>query len=200
MDKITVSSGNKKMGMIPSISLPPIVTCRSDAPCKDKCYAYRYCKFRPSVKEAYAKNLSIYKKDPDAFFKQLEAALCTNRWFRLHVSGDFPDTYYFARCVEAVRRNPGCTVLAFTKQYELVNCYIAEGGVIPDNFKIVFSMWGMWHPDNPYGLPVAGVIFKGVKDIPDEWKMCGGNCFECACRGVGCWELKKGETIAFHEH
>lgn len=51
----------------------------------------------------------------------------------------------------------------------------------------------------PHGVPTAAVIFKG-EEPRDGWKVCGGNCTECACRGVGCWELKPGETIAFYEH
>ena len=33
---IHVSDGNTKMGAIPSFSLPPVITCRADAPCKDR--------------------------------------------------------------------------------------------------------------------------------------------------------------------
>ena len=53
--------------------------------------------------------------------------------------------------------------------------------------------------ENPHGLPVANVIFRGEKPA-DGWKICGGNCAECACRGGGCWELERGESIAFYEH
>ena len=200
MNKITVSPGNKKMEWISSVSQPAHITCPKDVPCWFDCYADRYCRFRKSTSEAYMKNYEIYKADPDSFFKQLDVAICTNRWFRLHVSGDFPDAYYFARCVEVVKNNPRCTVLAFTKQFRIVNDFISKGGVIPDNFKVILSAWGEWRPENPYDLPVAEVIFKGADSVPDHWKICGGNCTECACRGVGCWELKKGETIAFHQH
>lgn len=34
----------------------------------------------------------------------------------------------------------------------------------------------------------------------ENWKICGGNCTECASCGIGCWELKPGETIAFYQH
>jgi hypothetical protein len=53
--------------------------------------------------------------------------------------------------------------------------------------------------ENPYNMPVANVIFKGMTPA-DNWKICGGNCMECASCGIGCWELKYGEHIAFHEH
>lgn len=56
-----------------------------------------------------------------------------------------------------------------------------------------------WTVPNPHNLPTSAVIFKGTEPR-DGWKVCGGNCAECACRGCGCWELKKGETIAFYQH
>jgi len=197
---ISVSNGNGKMGAIPSASLPPIVTCRKNGlPCAKDCYANKLYRLRPTVRNAYDKNLAIYQNNPDSYFLQLRAFLSVSRFFRLHVSGDFIDAEYFARCVEAVASAPNCTVLAFTKQYEIVNEYINNGGAIPENFKIIFSTWGTWKPENPYNFPESAVIFKDTA-IPDDWKICGGNCFECACRGCGCWELKNGETIAFYKH
>lgn len=90
--------------------------------------------------------------------------------------------------------------LAFTKQYEIVNRYIEEGNEIPENFKILFSGWGPdWIIDNPYNFPVAQILFK--KQIPGpDWNICGGNCTECNCRGIGCWNLNKGETVYLPEH
>lgn len=197
---ISISNGNNKMGAIPSVSLPAVRTCRPGAPCAKKCYAVKLERLRPTVRNAYARNLEIYQNAPDLFFAQLGVALKMNRYFRLHVSGDFINADYFKRCAEAVKAAPGCTVLAFTKQYEIVNAYIDEGNEIPENFKIIFSTWGAWRPENPHNFPESAVIFKDAESVPDEWKICGGNCSECACRGCGCWELKKGETIAFYEH
>ena len=36
-----ISEKNTKMGWIPSVSLPPIITCRPNAPCKKDCYALK---------------------------------------------------------------------------------------------------------------------------------------------------------------
>lgn len=199
MNKLHVSNGNSKMGAIPSVSLPPVITCRPGAPCVKDCYACKLCRLYKNVKASYNENLALYRADPDSYFNQLNAALKTSAFFRLHVSGDFPDGEYFSRIVETVRKNKHCTVLAFTKQFEIVNDYIKNGGRIPKNFKIIYSTWDGWTPVNPYKMPESAVIFKHTT-IPDTWKICGGNCTECACRGVGCWELKRGETIAFYKH
>ena len=123
------------------------------------------------------------------------------RFFRFHVSGDIPTYGYFCQMVKLAWENPHCEILAFTKQYAIVNNYITEHLPLPfpSNLHIIFSEWGNQKPTNPYNLPTAAVIFKGT-ELNENWKICGGNCAECACRGVGCWELKNGETIAFYEH
>ena len=187
------------MGAIPSVSLPPIITCPKGAPCAKKCYASKLCRLYPTVKKAYQNNLDILNKDPNEYFNQVFNAVRMSRYFRFHVSGDIPNKDYFACMVAIAWDNPHCEILAFTKNYSVVNNYITESGNLPQNLHIIFSEWGTTPIPNPYNLPTAAVIFKGCEPL-DTWKICGGNCAECACRGVGCWELKKGETIAFYEH
>lgn len=199
-EKITVSAGNGKMGEIPSVSLPPVKTCRPGAPCVNGgCYACKLCRIYPTVRESYEKNLAILNADPDSYFLQLRAALMINRFFRVHVSGDIPTADYFARLIDTVRAVPSCRVLMFTKQYEIVNDFLDAGGEIPENLQVIFSGWNGWKCENPYNLPESEVIFKG-QTPPENWKICGGNCAACACAGVGCWEIKRGEVIAFYKH
>ena len=62
---VSISSGNSKMGKIPSVSLPAGETCRRDAGCFKKCYARRFSARRPVVMSAYKNNLDILNKDPD---------------------------------------------------------------------------------------------------------------------------------------
>lgn len=198
---VSISNGNSKMGKIPSVSLPPITTCPKGAPCAKKCYARRLYNRYPSVKSAYDTNLAIFEQMPNQYFYQIDQALKMSRFFRFHVSGDIPTYGYFCQMVELANNNPHCEILAFTKQYEIVNTYLKNLILpyLPPNLHIIFSEWGNQKPTNPYNLPTAAVIFKDTEPLED-WKICGGNCAECACRGVGCWELKKGETIAFYEH
>ena len=195
---ISISYGNSKMGNIPSVSLPPIVTCANGCKCAKKCYAAKLCKLRPNVRNAYQRNLDILRNDMDSYFLQVKAAAMVSKYFRFHVSGDIPDMNYLDRMVKLAQELPDTTFLAFTKQYNFVNNFL-QYARIPDNLKIIFSAWPGMHMENPNNLPVANVIFKGMQPA-DRWKICGGNCSECACRGVGCWELKKGEHIAFYEH
>lgn len=197
--KISISPGNKKMGAIPSVSLPPIVTCPKGCPCAAKCYAAKLCRIYSSVKNAYQNNLDVLNEDWGEYWKQVRSAVRMARYFRFHVSGDIPNGLYFCEMIHTAKLNPHTQILAFTKQYNIVNTWLDQHDSLPANLHIVFSEWGAQQPENPHNLPTAAVIFKG--ETPNEkWKICGGNCQECACAGVGCWELKKGETIAFYEH
>ncbi len=199
MQKLSISPGNKKMGAIPSVSLPACTTCNPDAPCFRKCYAAKLERIYKRTHDAYARNFEIWANDPGAYWLQVRAAAATSRFFRFHVSGDIPNILYLVDMVLTARQFPHTNFLVFTKQYHIVNQYISDGNTIPENLKIIFSNWGSWKCENPHNLPTAAVIFKGSEPA-DNWKICGGNCTDCACRGVGCWELKQGETIAFYEH
>ena len=196
---ISISKGNSKMGSIPSVSLPACVTCNPGAPCFKKCYARRLSARRATVRDAYARNLDILNSDRGAYWLQVKAAAITTRFFRFHVSGDIPNGEYFAQMVQVANECPHTYFLAFTKQYRIVNQYLTNGGTIPQNLKIIFSNWGSWKCENPHALPVCEIVLKGNEPAPG-WKICGGNCTACACAGIGCWELKNGETIAIYEH
>jgi hypothetical protein len=197
--KISISPGNSKMGAIPSVSLPPVVTCPKGAPCAKKCYAAKLCRIYSTVRNAYQRNLDILNNDFNGYFEQVTKAARMTKYFRWHVSGDIPNYSYFANMVDVAKQLPTTQFLAFTKNYDVVNSFITYDEKLPDNLKIIFSEWDGLTIDNPHNLPTAAVIFKGAKPAPN-WKICGGNCAACACQGVGCWELKQGETIAFYEH
>lgn len=201
-NSISISKRNSKMHDIASFSLTPGCTCRHDAPCwkSHKCYAtkgnYRF----DNVKEAHARNYKLLRENPDSVFAQLKAHVFTVRFFRFHVAGDFYSYDYFCRVMKLATESPWCRFLAFTKSYEIANKYIDENGSLPENFTLIFSAWGKnWKFPNPHNLPTAEVVFRG--ETPDPtWYTCNGNCEDCACKGVGCWQLKPGETIYFDEH
>lgn len=201
--KVSISNGNRKMGAIPSVSLPPIITCPNGCPCAKKCYAAKMCRIYPSVRKAYQNNLDILNDNWDEYWHQVREAVKRSKYFRFHVSGDIPNAAYFKEMVITAKQNPETEILAFTKQYDIVNHYIDTFGGLPENLHLIFSRWdAAWnvHIHNPHDLPMSAVIFKDILHQIEFEKICGGNCTECACRGVGCWELKKGETIAFYEH
>lgn len=196
---ISISNGNSKMGLIKSVSLPPVVTCASGCPCAKDCYACKLQRVYKNVGKAWQRNLDILNSDRDDYFSQVKTVATMERFFRWHVSGDIVDRDYFERMVTIANELPHTNFLVFTKRYDIINGFMADGGQIPENLKVIFSGWNGFEMVNPYSFPESQVIFKDTV-IDDSWKICGGNCSECACRGVGCWELKKGETIAFYKH
>lgn len=198
---VKISSGNSKMGAIPSVSLPAGVTCRQDCECSKKCYAKRLERMRPSVHQAYQHNYDLLTHDSDTYWREVEASIMMSRFFRYHVSGDIPDNVYFAHMIEIAEHNPHCEMLCFTKKYNLVNDHLDFGGTIPKNLHIIFSGWRGMKMVNPYNLPEAHVRYRdGTTTARENAKPCGGNCTECAITDGGCWTAKHGEQVVFDEH
>ena len=198
---VKISTGNSKMGAIPSVSLPAGVTCRTDCECSNKCYAKRLERMRPSVRQAYKHNYDLLNSDSDTYWREVEASIMMSRFFRYHVSGDIPDNVYFAHMIEVAQRNPHCEMLCFTKKYDIVNEFLDFGGTIPQNLHIIFSGWRDINMVNPYNLPEAHVCYRdGSTTAREDAKMCGGNCTECAITEGGCWAARSGEQVVFNEH
>lgn len=198
---VTISNANSKMGNVASVSLLPYLSCpaRCAETCGAKCYAAKLANLRPSVLQSYAKNQALAMYRPNLFWAQVNVAVMAVRFFRFHVSGDILNADYFNHMVEVARNNGRTEILVFTKRYEIVNAWIDENGELPANLHILFSGWQNLKPENPHALPETNV-FADENEINDNWKICGGNCFNCACRGVGCWQAGKGETVAFKLH
>lgn len=197
----SISARNEKMGEVASVSTLPFITCpaRCAKSCGPDCYAAKLANIRPSVLKSYARNTALAMLRPELYWMDIKRAMMARRWFRFHVSGDILNKDYFERLIEAVRENPHCEALVFTKRYEIVNAWIAENGPLPENLHLLFSGWSNLAPINPHKLPETTVYDKG-EEPREEWLLCGGNCFECGCRGTGCWKAGKGETVAFKKH
>lgn len=196
---VSISRGNIKTGAVPSVSTLPFLTC--PACCKDTCgaicYAAKIANLRPSVLTVYARNTALAMLRPALYWQGVRYAIAGARFFRFHVSGDIMNAEYFQEMVNAAIDNSHCTILAFTKRYNIVNEWMDNNGELPKNLHILFSGWDNLKPVNPHNLPETNVY----NETPaDDWLLCGGNCFECGCRGVGCWQAHKGDIIAFKKH
>lgn len=201
---VCISKSNIKLGMIPSVSLPPIVTCSPNACkfCGKKCYARKMCKLRPSVKESYENNLDILLNDKEKFWREVSSSMALTTYFRFFVSGDIYDKDFLENMVLCAKKNKHCSILCFTKKYSLVNEYL-EHHRLPKNLKIVFSAWKGLEMPNPYKLPTAEVMYKDGTSTAEEGKKyiyCSSNCSECISENRNCWNLKKGEGVIFAEH
>lgn len=222
MSTVKISKGNSKLGQIPSVSLPSIKTCRQCA-CQEKCYAQKLERLRPAVRNAYQHNLEVFQKDPETYWREVEASIMMSRFFCFHVSGDIPSKEYFAKMVEVAKRNPHCEILCFTKKYEIVNDYVTDAyfdsiagttihpqlfnvwmiaeQFIPKNLHIIFSGWAGLPMLNHYQFPEAHVRYRdGSTTAREDAMICNGNCSECALTDGGCWSLKRGEQVVFKEH
>lgn len=195
---------NAKLGVIPSINLPPVVTCRKNAPCVRECYARRGRWTFPNVRKSLADNLTAYETAPADFFAALRVFLrggiIQYSVFRYFGAGDIPAADFFARAIDLARDLPDVRFLMFTKKYEIVNSYIDDHGgslcaALPDNLAVVLSSWGDWMPDNPYNLPISCVDIPGA-EVPAVAIPCGGSCASC----LGCWSLKNGGAVVFKKH
>ena len=200
MGTVKISKGNSKLGAIPSVSLPSIKTCRNCA-CQEKCYAQKLERLRPAVRNAYQHNLEVWLKDPETYWREVEASIMMSRFFRFHVSGDIPSFKYLVNMVEIARRQPHCEILCFTKKYNLVNELIEQGGELPGNLHMIFSGWVGLEMANPFSLPEAHVRYRdGSTTAREDAIECSGNCTECALTEGGCWSLQKGQQVVFNEH
>ena len=200
MGTVKISKGNSKLGAIPSVSLPSIKTCRNCA-CQEKCYAQKLERLRPAVRNAYQHNLEVWIKDPETYWREVEASIMMSRFFRFHVSGDIPSFKYLINMVEIARRQPHCEILCFTKKYNLVNELIEQGGELPGNLHMIFSGWVGLEMANPFSLPEAHVRYRdGSTTAREDAIECSGNCTECALTEGGCWSLQKGQQVIFNEH
>lgn len=198
---VSISQGNTKMGSVASVSLLPYLTCpqRCQGTCGARCYAAKLAVLRSSVLQAWSRNTVLAREYPFVYWEGVSRAMRTARFFRFHVAGDIPSSRYFSHMVQITRENPNTDVLCFTKRYDVVNDWISAHGALPANLHILFSGWSNLTPNNPYDLPETTVIEKGSAPAPG-WKVCPGNCAECAGVGAGCWGASQGDTIAFHIH
>jgi len=199
--KVKFSDGNSKMGAVASVSSLPFFTCpdRCADTCGVICYAAKIANLYKNTRNAYAWNTAMIILCPNEYHKQIKEFCKGVRYFRYHVSGDIVNKPYFAAMVENAKENPHCEILAFTKRYEIVNAWIAANGSLPENLHILFSGWDNLKTINPHNLPET-TVFEKESEFNDSWKTCGGNCFNCACRGLGCWQAKAGDIIAFKKH
>jgi hypothetical protein len=195
--KLTISSGNSKLGKIPNFSLPPRKSCPNCKHCsgtynghKYSCYADKAMRMFPSAKQAWEKNLRQCKRDLAGSRRQLETWLHKHKpkWFRIHVAGDFFSQEYLDMWLWIAKAFPNTKFLAFTKSFHL------DFGSKPRNLKIIYSIMPTTpKADAPRGSRAyAGPMPKTTQRV----FLCPGNCETCAV----CWNLKSTEHVHFDLH
>lgn len=203
--RVFISVSNIKMNdgaaVIPSVSLPPVLTCSNCTQCSKYCYAIKMARLRRNINGAWARNLAVYQADPDRYFDEVAFAAKNYRNFRWHVAGDIVSDSYLQGMIRVAQECPSTSFLAFTKSFDIVNRYLDAGNSLPENLKIVFSGWVGLDMHNPHNLPTSHpIFFDGSTSAPDGAKWCGGNCSQCAAHSSGCWTMKNGDAVIFALH
>ena len=194
--RIRISKGNRKLGSVPSVSLPPIITCGWDVPCSKDCYALRMLRFRETIKRSWMANLDFFESNRGAFFAELARFLDRSapRFFRFHVAGDFVDSDHLQRAVKLAKRFPDVRILAFTKRFDL----LPNPRSIPRSFALIASQWSGWK-ESPAGYRRAWMRDPANPDprIPARALECPGSCESCAL----CWNLRQLRAdVVFEKH
>jgi hypothetical protein len=192
--KLHISKGNIKLGKIPNISLPPVVTCRPKTPCAKMCYANKAMRLYPSARRAWQENLEfLMSRGHDAYFSEIEQWLDKEspEYFRWHVSGDCPDEKYIVWLYSIALTFPGTQFMMFTKRWDLLH----SAEKLPGNFSVVLSMWpGLANPKK-FELPRAWLSTDKRK--PEFHFKCPGKCDGC----YACWDiLRFGYDVVFDPH
>lgn len=195
-----ISPGNRKLGAIPSFSLPAGLTCSQSAcsTCYQDCYFRRHVE-RPykKARENYQENYEMALHDPELLERTLNwyfDAPNAPRLFRVHVGGDFFSAAYFEMWLRVIRDHPNTRFLAFTKQFGIIAPYVND---LPGNLALVLSAWpGMALPDTLAAkLPIAWMQDGTEERIPEDAIPCSGHCASCG----QCWALE-GKHVVFHKH
>ena len=199
--KMAISKGNRKIGRVMNVSLPPLLSCANCSGCSKLCYDIKAClQYPDTVIDARMRNLTILQKDREEYFRRINDAISRRRlhkFFRWHVAGDIIDADYFARMVEIARRHPDFKFWTYTKNYAVVNEWVDKNGrdALPANLSVMFSEWRGMPMDNPHGFPEFRVVFKD--ETPPAGFYCPGNCDVCKEINRGCIA---GETTYCNEH
>lgn len=199
---VYISAGNRKTGFaVPSVSLIPVADCGNCSACSRLCYDLRNDCIYNGVTSTRAKNSAIAHNAIDRYFFEIKLACKAFRFFRWHIGGDILNAAYLAGMIDVALACPHCTFLAFTKRFDLVNEYVANGSDIPSNLQLIFSAWPGMALDNPYNFPVSSPLFvDGSHAAGNNPISCPGDCSNCAMMGGGCWTLKRGQGVVFAAH
>lgn len=196
MLKLHISPGNSKLGSnIPSVSFSPEQTCRANVPCKNKCYARRLAKFRPTVQRTWETNFQLWKSDPEELQIQLQGYLIQHRprRFRWFVGGDIPDKNFLQAMVTIAEQHPNTKFMAYTKKFHLL-----QDVSMPSNLNILLGLWA-GDPCNGEILlqkHAATVFVPKGQSVDETLFTCPGSCAFCNV----CWVAEPGFIIQMKEH
>ncbi len=200
---VKLQKGNSKTGPnCWTVSLMAVLDCSNSSKCKYQCYDLKSDLFMPAVIKDRANNSAIHKVNPERYWSEINTQVKANfvRELRINVGGDLTDED-FAYVARLGRQNKNTMILFFTKNYKGINKFL-EHHRFPKNVRPIMSRWEGVPMDNPNRLPESHVLYADGRTTAPMYgsTYCGGNCSECAFKGEGCWNLKRGESVIFKAH
>lgn len=201
---VKLQPGNTKTGMSCwTVSTLPVIDCINCKHCMYECYDLRNdCRFENVIKDR-ARNSAIHLTDPERFWREVEEQidLLGVPFLRINVGGDlrYDD---FTAVNDIAKRNRGCRLLFFTKNYEELNAWLDDNGNFVSNVSDIWSRWEDLPSGNRHNVPEAHVLYEDGRTTAPEYGayFCQGNCSRCGIKVEGCWALKKGESVVFKNH
>ena len=188
--------GNRKLGNVININIPPMVACRADLQCRKYCYCNKGTFLYPNVKNRYNENYNSYLVDgwlktAYSIVDQIEKSnIELVRW---HASGEIVDSNYFKMVVSVAESLPQNRFMIFTKKYNIVNEWIDNNKLLPVNLTVVFSQDENVILENKHNLPIA--------IVSDETTTCGSQLNNLTCANCKkCWNVSSGQTVIFKKH
>ena len=162
--KVHISSGNSKIGKIPTFNMLPgndyielkngeaVVNVKGTCggvceSCQHSCYAVKGLKLHyNAVAPSNGENTLIMRNNPDLGFKMIKDYCLKKRRnpikaFRFHSSGEIIDYNYLVRCYELAKEIPNIQFYLYTKRFDEVQKLLEEKGDLPSNFVINISEW-----------------------------------------------------------
>lgn len=200
---VKLQKGNTKTGAnCWTVSLLPVIDCKNCDKCKWDCYDLKNDLIYPAVINDRCRNSLIHQHEAERFWKEIDKQIKENfvLELRLNVGGDFGyEDFSYIRGIGI--SNPKTMIMFFTKNYDEINKWL-EHNEFPENVKAIMSAWCGMEMKNPHNLPQSHVLYEdGTTTAPEFGAVyCGGNCSECAFKGEGCWNLKRGEHVIFRAH
>ena len=214
--KLHITEGNSKTGPCLNYNTAIFYTCRHDCECfrKGLCYACSGCYNYLSNQRDYTENYAFFvNSTSEEFCSAVNAEIRAHKsinLFRWFTCGDIANGRFLSCMVQVALDNPGVKFWAYTKKYHIVNAYIDNGGIIPENLTILFSHWlnesGEYFPmNNPHRMPTSEFIPMGKEYLletvthvcPCSDPNFAGTCATC---DHPCHSLKIGESMALCEH
>lgn len=113
-----VGAGNRKVGRIPTFSLPSRLTCPGASTwCIQHCYARRFERLRTLCRLGYSRNL-VLTWDTERFVSTMLAQIPPDlSCFRIHVCGDIYDREYSKSWERICLQRPGVQFCAYTRSW-----------------------------------------------------------------------------------